>query len=61
LTTPVFLNGPFAFLGVAAYLGKDGLELETWWQVTQTPITRPLSSWPISSPNKANRSAWRVD
>jgi hypothetical protein len=25
------------------YPGKDELELETWWQVTQTPITRPLS------------------
>ena len=43
LTTPVSLDGPFAFLGVAVYPGKDELELETWWQVTQTPITRPLS------------------
>lgn len=42
-TTPVPLAGPLTFLGVNANSQGDTLELETWWQVTEGPITRPLS------------------
>lgn len=38
----VVLEGPLVFLGAAAYAG-DGLEVETWWQVTDGPVTRPFS------------------
>jgi hypothetical protein len=40
---PFPLNGPLAFLGAQAYSRGDTLELETWWQVTGGPITRPVS------------------
>jgi hypothetical protein len=43
LTAPVPLEGPLTFLGVAVYPEGDGLEVETWWQVTEGPISRPLS------------------
>jgi len=42
----VLFDGRFAFLGAAAYPDKDGLDVETWWQVTLDagePITRPIS------------------
>jgi 4-amino-4-deoxy-L-arabinose transferase-like glycosyltransferase len=39
----VALDGPLAFLGLTAFDGKDGLEVETWWRVTGGPITRPFS------------------
>lgn len=42
-TAPIQLDGPLAFLGVAAYPQKDVLEVETWWQVTEWPITRLFS------------------
>ena len=42
-TAPLPLNGPLTFLGVAAYSQGETLEVETWWQVTEGPITRPLS------------------
>ncbi len=41
--TPLPLNGPLTFLGVQAYPDGDTLDVETWWQVTEGPITRPLS------------------
>ena len=43
VSPPVFLGGPLAFLGVAAYADRGFLEVETWWQVTDGPITRPFS------------------
>ena len=43
LAAPVALDGPLAFLGASAFPAQDNLEVETWWQVTQSPITRPLS------------------
>jgi hypothetical protein len=43
LTTPVPLAGPLTFLGAVAYPGGETLEVETWWQVSGGPITRPLS------------------
>lgn len=42
LTAPVSMAGPLVFLGAARYEEKDGLDIETWWQATQT-ISRPLS------------------
>lgn len=42
----VLFDGRFAFLGVAAYADKDGLDVETWWQVklpTHELLTRPVS------------------
>jgi 4-amino-4-deoxy-L-arabinose transferase-like glycosyltransferase len=35
--------GPLVFLGAAAYRDGDSLDVETWWQATSEPITRPLS------------------
>ncbi|MGQ9710707.1 MAG: ArnT family glycosyltransferase [Anaerolineae bacterium] len=43
VTSPIALNGPLAFLGASASLERDDLDVETWWQVTEGPITRPLS------------------
>jgi hypothetical protein len=40
---PISLDGPFLFLGVATYAQGEALEVETWWQVAEGPITRPLS------------------
>lgn len=37
------LDGPLTFLGARARSATGGLEVETWWQVTDGPITRPLS------------------
>ncbi|MCS7179651.1 MAG: hypothetical protein N0A03_10380, partial [Anaerolineae bacterium] len=42
-SSPVLLAGPLAFLGAVASRDESGLEVETWWQVTEGPITRPLS------------------
>jgi hypothetical protein len=39
----VRLDGPLALVGVTSHLSADRLEVETWWQVVQDPITRPLS------------------
>jgi 4-amino-4-deoxy-L-arabinose transferase-like glycosyltransferase len=41
--TPLPLNGPFIFLGVKTYSLEGALEVETWWRVTEGPVTRPLS------------------
>lgn len=38
----VVLDGPLAYLGVRVVTGSDGLELETWWQVTAS-VTRSFS------------------
>jgi len=43
LPAPISLNGPLAFLGAATLASTDDLEVETWWQVTQAPITRSFS------------------
>jgi hypothetical protein len=43
LTTPIPLAGPLSFLGVTAYPDSEGLEIETWWRVTEGPITRSFS------------------
>jgi hypothetical protein len=43
LVTPVTLDGPLVYLGAKAYSEVDGLDVETWWQVTDGPITRPFS------------------
>jgi hypothetical protein len=42
-TTPLSLDGPLTFLGAVAYSDSDGLDVETWWRVTQAPGTRPFS------------------
>jgi 4-amino-4-deoxy-L-arabinose transferase-like glycosyltransferase len=40
---PVCLAGPLAFLGAGVYRDGPGLDVETWWQVTEGPIARPFS------------------
>ncbi|HEY89038.1 MAG TPA: hypothetical protein G4N98_04795, partial [Thermoflexia bacterium] len=41
---PLALDGPLAYLGSQTTLSNDAqLEVETWWQVTQELISRPLS------------------
>ena len=41
---PIKLVGPFSYLGSQTTLSDDNrLEVESWWQVTQDPISRPLS------------------
>ena len=42
-TLPVSLDGPLTFRGAAAFPDRDDLDVETWWQVTEGPITRPFS------------------
>ena len=42
-SSPVLLDGPLTFLGATASRQADALEVETWWQVTAGPVTRPLS------------------
>lgn len=42
LQTPIVMNGPLTFLGVAACQDDEGLDVETWWRVTAPP-TRPFS------------------
>ncbi len=43
ISAPIALKGPLTFLGAAAFRDDSGLDVETWWQVTAGPITRPLS------------------
>lgn len=40
---PLPLNGPLIFLGAQTIYTVTGIQAETWWQVTETPSTRPLS------------------
>jgi hypothetical protein len=42
-TGPIALDGPLTFLGVKAHPREDMLAVETWWQVTEGPVTRPFS------------------
>jgi hypothetical protein len=37
------LDGPLVFLGAVSYLDGESFEIETWWQITDAPITRPFS------------------
>jgi hypothetical protein len=43
LSLPISLRGPLAFLGMATYEDRGSLDVETWWQVTDGPVTRPFS------------------
>jgi len=43
LATPVILDGPLTYLGTAVYNEADAFDVETWWRVTDGPITRPFS------------------
>lgn len=43
LIPPILLEGPLLFLGASVFQDRKGIEAETWWQVTEGPITRPLS------------------
>lgn len=43
MSSPIYLNGPLMFLGARTRPEPTGLTVETWWQVTEGPITRPLS------------------
>jgi hypothetical protein len=40
---PLPLDGPLTFLGAAAYAQAETVDVETWWQVVESPIDRPLS------------------
>jgi len=43
---PLSLSGPLTFLGAIGYSQEHegkALEVETWWQVDEGPITRPFS------------------
>ena len=40
---PIPLDGPLTFLGALVLVERSSLNVETWWQVTEGPITRPLS------------------
>ncbi|MCX7949983.1 MAG: hypothetical protein N2509_07705, partial [Treponemataceae bacterium] len=42
-TVPLALKGPLTFLGVNTFWENSEMNVETWWQVTEGPITRPLS------------------
>jgi len=43
VAVPVALSGPLIFLGAGVYRDGLGLDVETWWQVTEGPIPRPFS------------------
>jgi len=43
LPAPIALQGPLTFVGLAFYTSGAGTEVESWWEITTTPITRPLS------------------
>ncbi len=43
ISAPIALNGPLTFRGVNAIREGSEMDVETWWQVTEGPITRPLS------------------
>ncbi len=43
VSAPIALNGPLTFLGVNAFRNGSEMDVETWWRVTEGPITRPLS------------------
>jgi hypothetical protein len=43
LNAPLSLDGPLEFLGIRTFQDKHTLELESWWRVTQSTVTRPLS------------------
>jgi hypothetical protein len=40
---PVSMDGPLAFVGTVAFQRESLLEVETWWRVTDGPISRPFS------------------
>jgi hypothetical protein len=41
--TPVTMEGPLHYLGARSYQDTDGLTVETWWRVSDAPITRLFS------------------
>lgn len=43
LSNPVALDGPLTFLSTKTYIEGEVLEVETWWMVTDDPISRPFS------------------
>jgi len=43
VTLPVHLDGPLAFRGAQHRVAGGEYEVETWWEVTQTPDGRPFS------------------
>ncbi len=43
MTVPLTLEGPLDFLGAYVFDEEADLEIETWWQVKNGPITRPFS------------------
>lgn len=43
VSTPVTLVGPLTFLGINVTWEDSGVDVETWWQVTQAPGQRPFS------------------
>ncbi len=43
IAAPIALDGALTFLGAAAYLQQNALDVETWWRVTGAASMRPLS------------------
>lgn len=43
LSTPVSLEGPLDFLGARVSQHEEALALESWWRVTEGPVTRTVS------------------
>jgi hypothetical protein len=37
------LEGPLTFLGISTVQSPSALEVDTWWQVNDGPISRPFS------------------
>lgn len=43
VASPVSLDGPLVYLGAQAHRVTETVEVETWWQVQNGPITRSFS------------------
>ncbi len=43
VNTPLALDGPADLISVQVIALKEALEVETWWRITEGPITRPFS------------------
>jgi len=43
VSTPLALDGPADLISVQVIALREALEVETWWRITEGPITRPFS------------------
>jgi hypothetical protein len=42
-SAPVSMQGPLVFLNATVHRDKERVEVDTWWQVSGDPITRPFA------------------